>query len=202
MVPAIDTARFKFIPSIKVKTSDLRNEFWNEFPYVMSSRTERNPSFGPQITLLSTRRKTQKIKKFGGTPPHLESNHPVEVSCLSRGNVPSVPRTFCPICVELITHDQVGMSQVSRDSPPNRPRDSSEAYRPPNSQGQILAVGILAATLPNSDLNFCWWIFGWIFSSCFSKEKGPKNPPNKSPAKFTRDFVQKNSPRISVEAFS
>ena len=46
------------------------------------------------------------------------------------------------------------------------------------------------------------WIFWWIFSSNFSMEKGPKKSTKKSPAKFTRDFVRKNSPRISAEAFS
>ena len=35
-----------------------------------------------------------------------------------------------------------------------------------------------------------------------SKEKARKIHSKKSPAKFTRDFVRKNSPRISAEAFS
>ena len=68
-------------------------------------------------------------------------------------------------------------------------------------QGRILAVWILAAKLPNSDLNFAV-DFVFYFSSFFSKEKGPKKSTKKSPAKFTQDFVQKNSPRISAEAFS
>ena len=46
------------------------------------------------------------------------------------------------------------------------------------SQGQIRAMWILAAKLPNSDLNFAVDFFG-DFCSCFSNEKGPKNPPQK-----------------------
>ena len=42
----------------------------------------------------------------------------------------------------------------------------------PNCQGQILAVWILAAKLPNSDLNFALDC-SVDYSSCFSKEKGP-----------------------------
>ena len=51
---------------------------------------------------------------------------------------------------------------------------------------QILAVWILAAKLPNSDLNFA----------------RPEQNHQKNPAKFTRKSVQKNSPRISAEALS
>ena len=46
------------------------------------------------------------------------------------------------------------------------------------------------------------WILRWIFSSCFSKEKGPKKSTKTSPVKFTRKLVRKNSPWISAEAFS
>ena len=69
-------------------------------------------------------------------------------------------------------------------------------------QGRILAVGILAAKLPNSDLNFAVDFWVDFFLLFLSKEKGPKKSTKKSPAKFTRDFVRKNSPRISAEAFS
>ena len=51
------------------------------------------------------------IKKFGGTPPLLDRNHPVDMSCLSRENVSSAPPTFCPIYVGLHTN-QVGTSGV------------------------------------------------------------------------------------------
>ena len=61
---------------------------------------------------------------------------------------------------------------------------------------------ILAAKLPNSDLNFGVDFWGDFFLLFFSKAKGPKKSTKKSPAKFTRDFVRKNSPRISAEAFS
>ena len=63
----------------------------------------------------------KNIKRFSGTPP---------VSRLSRGkfSVPFVPQTFCLINVELHTN-HVGKSRMSRDSPPNRPRDTCEAYQ-------------------------------------------------------------------------
>ena len=79
------------------------------------------------------------IKTFGRTPPYLDCNHPVDVSCLSRGDVPSVPRTFCPICVHW-HGKQVRTSQMSRDSPPVFP-DTSEAYRTPNSFMCVLFIG-------------------------------------------------------------
>ena len=72
------------------------------------------------------------LKKFGATLPLLDRNHPVDVSRLSRGNVPSVPQTSCPIYVELHIN-QVGTSRMFQDSHPNRPRHTSDAYRPPNS---------------------------------------------------------------------
>ena len=68
--------------------------------------------------------------------------------------------------------------------------------------GQILAVRILAAKLPNSDFEFCcgfWVDFLLIF---FSKEKGPekihqKIPPQKSPGnlfgKIPLGFLQNPS---------
>ena len=43
-------------------------------------------SEGPQLG----REKLINLKKFGGTPPLLDRNHPVEMSHLSRGNVPFV----------------------------------------------------------------------------------------------------------------
>ena len=51
----------------------------------------------------------------------------MDVSRLSRGSVPSVPRRSCPIYVELHIN-QVGTSWMSRDSPPNHPQDTSEAH--------------------------------------------------------------------------
>ena len=59
---------------------------------------------------------------------------------------------------------------------------------------------ILAAELPNSDLNFAVDFFVDFFL-LFSKEKGPKKSTKKSPAKFTQDFVRKNSPRILQKPF-
>ena len=59
---------------------------------------------------------------------------------------------------------------------------------------------ILAAKLPNSDLNFA--VDFLVDFPLFSKEKGPKKSTKKSPAEFTQDFVWINSPRISAEAFS
>ena len=43
------------------------------------------------------------IKKFGGTPPLLDCNQPV-----FRGNVAFVPRTFCPVYVEMHTQIRSG----------------------------------------------------------------------------------------------
>ena len=54
------------------------------------------------------------------------------------------------------------------------------------SQGQILAVCILTAKIPNSDSNLAV-----DFSSRFSKEKGPQNPRKNPP--------QKNHPEIRLE---
>ena len=68
-----------------------------------------------------------------------------------------------------------------------------------NCQGQILAVWTLAAKLPNSDLNFA---FGVDFVVLFFPREKARKAHQKFPAKFTRDFVRKNSPRISAEAFS
>ena len=48
------------------------------------------------------REKPINIKKFGGTPPLLDRNHPVDMPRLSRGDIPSVLRTFCPIYVGII----------------------------------------------------------------------------------------------------
>ena len=42
------------------------------------------------------RSKTINIKKFGGTPPLLDRNHAVDLSHLSRGNVPFVLGHFVP----------------------------------------------------------------------------------------------------------
>ena len=58
------------------------------------------------------------------------------------------------------------------------------------SQGQILAVWILAAKLPNSDLNFAVDFWG-IFSSCFSKEKAQKIPPENPPQNSPRVLIRK-----------
>ena len=67
------------------------------------------------------------------------------------------------------------------------------------SQGQILAVWILAAKLPNSDLNFA--VDFWVDFPVFSEENGPKNPPRKA-RKIAQESVRKNSHPISAEAFS
>ena len=63
-------------------------------------------------------------KEFGGTSKFR--------SQLSRGFGPCVPRTFCPICVDL-HRNQVGTSWISLRLPLDRPQDTSEVYRPPKS---------------------------------------------------------------------
>ena len=96
----------------------------------------------------------KNTKKFGGTPPLLDRNHPVEMSRLSPGNVPSVRWTFCPIYVEL-HRNQVGTSLTSRDSPPDRVRDTSEAYRrPPNSFICVLCLSF-CSLIPICTTNGC-----------------------------------------------
>ena len=45
------------------------------------------------------------------------------------------------------------------------------------------------------------WIFAWVFPPVSKGRRCPKNH-QKSPTKFTRKSVQKNSPQISAEAFS
>ena len=57
---------------------------------------------------------------------------------------------------------------------------------------------------PKFWFQFCCVFWGWIFSSCFFFQgKRPQNiHRKKSPAKFTWNFVRKNSPRISAETFS
>ena len=57
------------------------------------------------------------IREFGGTPPLLDVSHAMDVSCCPIRNVPSVPRTFCPIYVEL-HRNQVGTSWMSRGLAP------------------------------------------------------------------------------------
>ena len=76
---------------------------------------------GLRVSRTHVREKKPKRKKFGGTPPLLDSNHLVDMSGLSRGNVPSVPLTFCPIYVELHIN-QVGMSWMSGAPPHTVPR--------------------------------------------------------------------------------
>ena len=69
------------------------------------------------------------------------------------------------------------------------------------SRGQILEVWILAAKLPNSDLNFAVDL-GWIFPPpLFPRKRPTKNPPQNSPLNSPGNPFQKNSPRISAEAF-
>ena len=62
------------------------------------------------------------------------------------------------------------------------------------SQGQMLAVWILAAKLPNSDLNLAVDFLGDSFPPIFIKERDPKRSTKKSPAKFTQKFARKKSP--------
>ena len=61
--------------------------------------------------VIGKREKPMNIKKFSGTSPLLDLSHPVDVSRLSRGNVPSVPWTFCPIYVTL-RRNHVGASWI------------------------------------------------------------------------------------------
>ena len=60
---------------------------------------------------------------------------------------------------------------------------------PPIIQERILAVWILAAKLPDSDLNLGCGFRGGFAPPVSSKEKGPQKSTNKSPTKFTQKFV-------------
>ena len=64
------------------------------------------------------------------------------------------------------------------------------------------SVWILAAKLPNSDLDFAVDFLVDFFLLFFRRKNRRKKSTEKSPAKFTWDFVRKNSPRISAEAFA
>ena len=55
---------------------------------------------------------------------------------------------------------------------------------------------------PTFRFEFCRGFFGGFFPPIFPRKKARLNPPKKTPAKFTQDFVRKNSPQISAEAFS
>ena len=70
-----------------------------------------------------------------------------------------------------------------------------------NIQGRILAVRALAAKLPNSDLNFAV-DFCVDCPPVFFFPKKARKKSQKIPRKITQDFVRKNPPRISAEAFS
>ena len=78
--------------------------------------------------LVGREKKPIKIKKFGRIPPLLNCNHTVDVSRLSCGNVPSVPRTFCPVYMELHTNE-VGISRLSRDLTPKPPPGHFQGIR-------------------------------------------------------------------------
>ena len=50
-----------------------------------------------------------------------------------RGGVPFVPQTFGPICVDLHRELRSGCPGCPKDSPPDRPWNTSEAHGPPHS---------------------------------------------------------------------
>ena len=66
--------------------------------------------------LSSSSKRTNKCKEIWRDTHHL-----VDVSRLSRENVPSVPQTFCP--------NQMGTSRMSPNLPPDRPWDTSETTK-------------------------------------------------------------------------
>ena len=69
----------------------------------------------------------------------------------------------------------------------------------PSSQGQILAVRILAVKLRNSEILMLLWIFAWIFPprGGGNPNKRPQDMNQKTPRKFARKCVQEKYPRIS-----
>ena len=69
-------------------------------------------------------------------------------------------------------------------------------------QGRILAVWILAAKLPNSDLNFAVDFLVDFFLLFFPRKKARKNPPKNPPQNSPGTLFGKFPPRISAEAFS
>ena len=68
--------------------------------------------------------------------------------------------------------------------------------RPQNCQGQVLAVSILAAKVPNSDSNFAVEFCMDFLLLFFPRKKAPKSTKN------PQQIHSENSPQISAEAFS
>ena len=60
-----------------------------------------------------------------------------------------------------------------------------------SSQGQILAVRILAVKLPNSDLNLLWILGVDFFLLFFRRKRAHKNSPNNPPQNSPRHLVGK-----------
>ena len=84
-----------------------------------------------------------------------------------------------------------------------RPKKGANVCPKQPSDVQILAVWNFGRKTPKFWFEFCREFLGGFFPPVvFPRKKARKNPPKKAPAKFTEDFVLKNSPRISAEAFS
>ena len=88
--------------------------------------------------ILSWEEKANNMKKFGGTPPYLDCKHSVDVSRLSHGNVPFVPRTFCPIYVGNCTEIRPGRPRCPGTCPQTVP---GTLPRPPYSFMFSLFIG-------------------------------------------------------------
>ena len=112
------------------------------------------------------------LKNFGGRSPLLKCNHPGEVSHLSRRSVPVVPRMLCPIYTELHMN-QAKTSRMCRDSPPSRPQDTSEAYRPPNS---FVSNGIFMLRRSNRSAPLCLKHLKKEIHDCKRERKLPAFP--------------------------
>ena len=111
---------------------------------------------------LHGKKKPINIKKFGGTSPYLDCSHAMDVSRLSRGNVPSVPQTFCSIYVAL-HRAQVGTSRVSLGiAPKSSPGHLPGIPMPPKSSMCVLFI-----VFPSADYEPPWWAWlsGYAISS-------------------------------------
>ena len=106
-----------------------------------------------------------------------------------------------PVCErsQTLPGSKKSKRSLQGESPRGPARPTKKKSKISLTQGQIPAVWILAAKLPNSELNFALDFFGGSFPSNFSKEKGQKKSTKKSPQnspgtlfeKFPSDFLQK-----------
>ena len=111
--------------------------------------------------MLIRSRKTNKHKEIWRTPPLPDHSHPIDVSRLSRKNVPFVPRTFCPICV-VLSEDAMGGSKKEGGGKPHEWQPSQKIgsgpprtvrFPPPSSVSALFLCVLIPAL--NLSKNSC-----------------------------------------------